>query len=163
MYIPSEKTIIPRNKNKTAINFFKKVEPSENAENIKNDDKNQEDNISFISDEKINKNSIINESSNRYKYKTIKDLKETSEKEKDKLKGYEEVYIPDEIKKIYGNYDKKEQALENYKRDLKISEMVNKIHYEKERKKELLSEKILRQKIERKKIFEKIFRKTHFF
>ena len=162
---PNDQAIIPENKNKnrTAINFFKKKETPKNDENIKNDDKNQDDdNISFISDEKINKNSIINESNNRYKYKTIKDLKEISEKEKDKLKGYETIYLPDKIKKNYGIFDKKEQAFENYKKDLKLFEIVNKIHYEKERKKNLYKEKILRQKIEGKKIFEKNFRKIHY-
>lgn len=159
---PNGQTIIPENKNRTAINFFKKKETSKNDENVKNDDKNKDDNISFISDEKINLNSIINESNNRHNYKTIKELKEISEKEKDKLKGYETLYIPDKIKKNYGIFDKKEQAFENYKKDLKLFELVNKIHYEKERKKNLYKEKMLKQKIEGKKIFEKNFRKIHF-
>ena len=45
---------------------------------------------------------------------------------------------------------------------MKLFEIVNKIHLEKEREKNLFRENLLRKKLEGKKIFEKNFRKTKF-
>ena len=144
--------IISENKNKTSINFF-----TNNALS-KKDINNTKDNYSFISDDKLNHLNINTDSH----FKTIKSMKTNSDKEKEMLKGFQTPIEEDKIAIKHINLDKKEHALENYKNDLKILEMVNKIHFEKEKKDNLFKEKLLRKKIEGKKIFEKNFRKVHF-
>lgn len=152
LYTPDNRMIISENKNKTSINFF-----TNNALS-KKDINNTKDNYSFISDDKLNHLNINTDSH----FKTIKSMKTNSDKEKEMLKGFQTPIEEDKIAIKHINLDKKEQALENYKNDLKILEMVNKIHFEKEKKDNLFKEKLLRKKIEGKKIFEKNFRKVHF-
>ena len=153
-------------KNKTSINFFK-------SNNIINNDKNSNDiseikdkyndeNISFISDEKLKGKSLINFQNTNNNLKTIKDLEEITNKEKDLLIGFNTPIEQEKIDIKYSNSHLKERELENYIKDVKLYEIVNKIQIEKERKMNLFKDNLLRKKLEGKKIFEKNFRKVKF-
>ena len=78
------------------------------------------------------------------------------------LKGFKTSIGEEKTSIKYASFDKKEQTLENYIKDLKLLEKVNKRHFEKEQKENLFKDNILKRKIEGKKIFEKNFRKIHF-
>ena len=99
---------------------------------------------------------------NGYNYKTIKALKTISDKEKELLKGFKTPIEEEKASIKYAGFDKKEQTLEHYLKEMKLLEKVNKRHFEKERKENLFKDNILKKKIEGKKIFEKNFRKIHF-
>ena len=76
------------------------------------------------------------------------------------MKGFSTPIIENKILLKHTNFNKNDQALENYKKDIKLYEIVNKIHLEKEKKDNLFKEKLLMKKIEAKKIFENNFRKA---
>ena len=158
LYTPNNKYFILENKNKTSINFFRNDDSSK-SELIKKDNKDNNDNFSFISDDKNNEN-LKNNTKIVYNYKTINALKIISDKEKNLLKGFSTPIIENKILLKRTNFNKNNQALENYKKDIKLYEIVNKIHLEKEKKDNLFKEKLLMKKIEAKKIFENNFRKA---
>ena len=158
LYTPESRLYISENKNKTAINFFTNSDTSKKGENTKTNQNKSTDNISFISDDK----KIQYNLKNTYNYKTLKALRSISDKEKELLKGFQTPIEEDKMTLKHISLDLKEQALENYKRDMKILEIVNKLHFEKEKRENLFKDKILKKKIEGKKIFEKNFRKIHF-
>ena len=153
-------------KNKTSINFFKLNDIVNNDKN-NNDiseikDKYNDENISFISDEKLKGKSLMSLQNTNNNLKTIKDLKEITNKEKDLLIGFN---IPIEEEKIdikYSISHLKEREHENYIKDIKLYGIVNKIQIEKERKMNLFKDNLLKKKLEGKKIFEKNFRKVKF-
>jgi len=161
LYTPNNRIIVSENKNKTSINFFTNSDSSKKKE-IEKIDKNTKDNYSFISDEKLNQNNIIFGFQNGYNYKTIKALKTISDKERELLKGFKTSVEEEKASIKYASFDKKEQTLEHYLKEMKLLEKVNKRHFEKERKENLFKDNILKKKIEGKKIFEKNFRKIHF-
>jgi hypothetical protein len=161
VYTPNNRIIFSENKNKTSINFFTNSDSTKKQE-IDKTDNNTKDNFSFISDEKLYQNNIIYGFKSGYNYKTIKALKTISDKERELLKGFKTSIGEEKTSIKYASFDKKEQTLENYIKDLKLLEKVNKRHFEKERKENLFKDNILKKKIEGKKIFEKNFRKIHF-
>ena len=162
LYKPKDINEISDRKNKTAINFFKKSDNINNEEILKDSDKNNEEDLSLISDDKLKENSLTNIQNKIYNLKTIKSLQDISDKEKDLLLGYNMPFEEDRINIKCSNLNLKDKELENYQKDMKLFEIVNKIHLEKEREKNLFRENLLRKKLEGKKIFEKNFRKTKF-
>ena len=159
LYTPNNRIIVSENKNKTSINFFTNSDSTKKQE-IEKIDNNTKDNYSFISDEKLNQNNIMFGFQNNYK--TIKALKTISDKERELLKGFKTPIEEEKASIKYASFDKKEQTLEHYLKEMKLLEKVNKRHFEKERKENLFKDNILKKKIEGKKIFEKNFRKIHF-
>ena len=161
LYTPNKRIIVSENKNKTSINFFTNSDSSKKQE-LEKINNNTKDNYSFISDEKLNQNNIIFGFQNGYNYRTIKALKTISDKERELLKGFKTTIEEEKASIKYASFDKKEQTLEHYLKEMKLLEKVNKRHFEKERKENLFKDNILKKKIEGKKIFEKNFRKIHF-
>ena len=85
------------------------------------------------------------------------------DKEKKLLKGFQTpIEENDKIILKYSNAENKQQAFDNYIKDLKLFEIVNKFYVEKEKRANLLKESILKRKIEEKIKFEKNFGKIHF-
>ena len=153
-------------KNKTSINFFKLNDIVNNDKN-NNDiseikDKYNDENISFISDEKLKGKSLMSLQNTNNNLKTIKDLKEITNKEKDLLIGFNTPIEKEKIDIKYSISHLKERELENYIKDIKLYGIVNKIQIEKERKMNLFKDNLLKKKLEGKKIFEKNFRKVKF-
>ena len=152
LYIPN---IInaSENKKKTSIEFTKKTNNSSEDKNIKNDKNNARDDLSFISIEDKKK----------FNFRTKKILNNIYDKEKKLLKGFQTpIEENDKIILKYSNAENKQQAFDNYIKDLKLFEIVNKFYVEKEKRANLLKESILKRKIEEKIKFEKNFGKIHF-
>lgn len=153
-------------KNKSAINFFKKNDDTNNdsinKEIIDSNNKYNDDNLSFISDIKMKENNLINFRKKTSNLKTIKNLLDISNKEKDLLTGFNTPFKAERVNIKYSNSHLKEKEFENYMKDKELYEIVNKIQVEKERKYDLLKENLLRKKLEGKKIFEKNFRRVKF-
>ena len=152
LYIPN---IInaSENKKKASIEFTKKTNNSSEDKNIKNDKNNARDDLSFISIEDKKK----------FNFRTKKILNNIYDKEKKLLKGFQTpIEENDKIILKYSNAENKQQAFDNYIKDLKLFEIVNKFYVEKEKRANLLKESILKRKIEEKIKFEKNFGKIHF-
>ena len=152
LYIPNAINA-SENKKKTSIEFTKKTNNSSEDKNIKNDKNNARDDLSFISIEDKKK----------FNFRTKKILNNIYDKEKKLLKGFQTpIEENDKIILKYSNAENKQQAFDNYIKDLKLFEIVNKFYVEKEKRANLLKESILKRKIEEKIKFEKNFGKIHF-
>ena len=165
LYRPRDITNYSDKKNKSAINFFKKNDDINNDsinKEIIDNNKYNDDNISFISDIKMKESNLINFRKKITNLKTIKNLQDISNKEKDLLTGFKTPIKVERINIKCSNPHLKEKEFENYMKDIELYEIVNKIQVEKERKYDLIKDNLLRKKLEGKKIFEKNFRRVKF-
>ena len=110
-----------------------------------------------IKDDETNLNDISDMNERNKKIRNLKELKDYCEHETELLKGYKAPEIIETNEEIINikppNYISPETV---YKKEMELFIKVNPIEYEKEMKRRLFDEKLLKRKLQNKKIFERI-------
>ena len=114
-------------------------------------------NIMNIKDDETNLNDISDMNERNKKIRNLKELKDYCEHETELLKGYKAPEIIETNEEIINikppNYISPETV---YKKEMELFIKVNPIEYEKEMKRRLFDENLLKKKLQNKKIFERI-------
>ena len=156
----------------TTTGFNLTTESFRNVSNIKKENNSVKEKIYFPKNLRVNMNTVSNfyknknnsilinhENENQSKknknYKTLEEIKKNSNHENQLLKGFVNKEIKEE--KIFYHQKKtgKENAsFENYKKDMELLKIVNKIAFEKEKKILKFKDDVLKKKLQGKKTLE---------